>query len=63
MCEATFSIKTSTISFYILMLFFYLFWDMQQDGDKICENTIKAAQEIFITIVLMSCYMVGFFVF
>lgn len=31
------------------MLFFYLFWDMQQDGDKICENTIKAAQEIFIT--------------
>lgn len=22
---------------------------MQQDGDKICENTIKAAQEIFIT--------------
>lgn len=45
------------------MLFFYLFWDMQQDGDKICENTIKAAQEIFITVLLMSCYMVGFFVF
>lgn len=47
----------------ILMLFFYLFWDVQQDGDKIWGNTIKAAKEIFITVVLMSCYMVGFFVF
>lgn len=45
------------------MLFFYLFWDVQQDGDKTWGNTIKAAKEIFITVVLMSCYMVGFFLF